>query len=231
MKTNPKTVLIAGGAGGVGEGITRAFTAAGYRVIATSRRQDALDLLRNSLPEDQQRLFTGLVVDLSDAAASEAAAETVRQSHGTLHGLVTSLGGWWQGRPVQDVPAGVWDKVIRENLLTHVHAVRAFLPLLDKAANPFYFHINGFSAEEVVPGAAPVAMLAAAQKSMALHMAKENPWLLVKETILGPVNTRQRLSYSNGRPEWYTPEEIGARLVQEAEKPQPGTLLRLMEKQ
>jgi NAD(P)-dependent dehydrogenase (short-subunit alcohol dehydrogenase family) len=63
--------------------------------------------------------------------------------------------------------------------------------------------------------AGPVAMAAAAQKSMSLTLAEElkPTGIRVYELILGPVKTRRRLATGEGQPDWYSAEEIGEEIA------------------
>jgi NAD(P)-dependent dehydrogenase (short-subunit alcohol dehydrogenase family) len=60
--------------------------------------------------------------------------------------------------------------------------------------------------------AGPVAMCAAAQKSLIQTLAREvdRTGIQVYEVILGPIKTRARLQQGFGEDDWYLPEDIGA---------------------
>ena len=80
MTTTVGTILVTGGASGLGAATVNAVSAAGATPLV-------LDLQR---PADGVR---GLQVDLSDTAAAEAAVhEIVAQAGGRLDGVVTAAG-------------------------------------------------------------------------------------------------------------------------------------------
>jgi NAD(P)-dependent dehydrogenase (short-subunit alcohol dehydrogenase family) len=108
------TVLVTGGASGLGAAVARAVADAGGRPVILDRVQPELDV------EHQ-------VVDLSDARAAEAAVREVSERVGGLDAVVTCAGTDACGR-LDDVPGEDWDRVIMVNLLGTVAVVRAAMP-------------------------------------------------------------------------------------------------------
>jgi NAD(P)-dependent dehydrogenase (short-subunit alcohol dehydrogenase family) len=114
------TILVTGGASGLGAATVRAISAAGGTPLVLDLQQ----------PADGIR---GLTVDLSDTAAAEAAVEEiVAQSGGRLDGVVTAAGIDSCG-PLDDVPRTAWERVIMVNLLGTAAVVRAALPHLRRS--------------------------------------------------------------------------------------------------
>ena len=114
------TILVTGGASGLGAATVRAVSAAGGTPLVLDLQQ----------PADGVQ---GLTVDLSDTAAAEAAvAEIVAQTGGRLDGVVTAAGIDSCG-PLDDVPRQAWERVISVNLLGTAAVVRAALPHLRRS--------------------------------------------------------------------------------------------------
>ena len=65
-------VVVAGGAGGVGEGIVRALLAHGARVLATSRSEEKLEGLRTYCRDVTTGELKTLVGDLGDEESARA---------------------------------------------------------------------------------------------------------------------------------------------------------------
>ena len=107
------TVLVVGGAGGVGEGVTRALLDAGATVIATGRGRARFDDLAARLTSD--RLVT-TVLDLLDPGLPAAVAALVRE-HGPLNGAILSVADWGgQGRKrLIDLTDDEWESLISQN--------------------------------------------------------------------------------------------------------------------
>lgn len=207
-------VVVAGGAGGVGEGIVRALLKQGARVIVPSRSEEKLRGLEDYCKDIGTGELMTLVGDLGDEEPARALQNQIYERFRELDVAVASLGGWWQGKPLTSVDMATWERIVRENLTSHFLALKMLVPLLHPKTGS-YVHINGFSAEQPFAMAGPVAMASAAQKSMALTLAEElkPTGIRVYELILGPIQTRRRQGSGPGQPDWYTAEEIGDRVA------------------
>src|SRR3954447_543682 len=206
-------VVVAGGAGGVGEGIVRSLLKRGARVLVPSRSAEKLRGLEEYCQGLPGELIT-LTGDLGGEEPARALQSQIYERFRELDVAVASLGGWWQGKPLTSVDMATWDRVLRENLTAHFLALKMLVPLLHPKTGS-YVHVNGFSAEQPYPMAGPVAMAAAAQKSMVLTLAEElkPTGIRVYELILGPIRTRHRRHSGEERPDWYSAEEIGDRIA------------------
>ena len=206
--------MVAGGAGGVGEGIVRALLKQGASVLVPSRSEERLrDLVAYCQDVTTGELLT-VVGDLRDEASARTLQNQIFERYRELDVAVAALGGWWQGKPLTSVDMPTWERILRENLTAHFLSVKMLVPLLNPKTGS-YVHVNGVSAEQPYPMAAPMAMAAAAQKSMALTLAEElSPTgIRVYELILGPLQTRPRLRQGKVQQDWYTPEEIGLEIA------------------
>jgi NAD(P)-dependent dehydrogenase (short-subunit alcohol dehydrogenase family) len=112
------TVLVTGGASGLGAAVAHAVEAAGGTAVVLDRDRPA-----NGFAFEQ--------VDLSDARAAEAAVTRVAEEHGGLDAVVTAAGMDACG-DFHEVDGALWDKVIAVNLVGTVAVVRAALPHLEK---------------------------------------------------------------------------------------------------
>lgn len=116
MPSELGTVLVTGGASGLGEAVVTAVREAGGTPVVLDREAPAGGV-------DHE------LVDLADTAAAEAAVHRVAERHGGLNGVVTAAGTDACGRLV-DVPRERWEQVVLVNLFGTVAVVRAALPHL-----------------------------------------------------------------------------------------------------
>jgi NAD(P)-dependent dehydrogenase (short-subunit alcohol dehydrogenase family) len=107
------TVVVTGGASGLGAAVARAVADAGGHPVVVDRQT----------PER----FDHVVVDLADGRAAEAAVDEIAGRHGPILGVVTAAGIDACG-PLAEVRSDAWEQVIRVNLLGTVAVVRAALP-------------------------------------------------------------------------------------------------------
>jgi NAD(P)-dependent dehydrogenase (short-subunit alcohol dehydrogenase family) len=108
------TVLVTGGASGLGAAVVQAVEKAGGRPVVLDRVAVDGDV-------EQE------VVDLADRRATENAVRAVSERVGGIDAVVTCAGTDACGK-LDDVPADDWDNVVLVNLLGTVAVVRAALP-------------------------------------------------------------------------------------------------------
>jgi len=114
------TVIVTGGASGLGAAVAHAVHEAGGTPVV-------LDL---HPPADG---FPGRVVDLADTRAAEAAVDAVAAEHEDVRGVVTAAGIDACGQ-LQEVDATAWERVVAVNLLGTAAVVRAALPHLERTS-------------------------------------------------------------------------------------------------
>lgn len=126
MKTSGNTILITGGATGIGRGLAEAFHALGNKVIIAGRRQAALDEATKANPG-----MTSVVLDIEDPQSIRAAAAQVTKEHPDLNVLINNAGIM---RPEDLRAAQVADAeaTIGTNLLGPIRLAAALLPFFEK---------------------------------------------------------------------------------------------------
>jgi NAD(P)-dependent dehydrogenase (short-subunit alcohol dehydrogenase family) len=198
-----RTVLVAGGAGAVGEGIVERFLAADWRVLVPSRSSARLEAQRDRLGKPDN--LTGLTGDVGTPQGAMAMRDQLRDEGVRLNAVVASIGGWRSGPLLVDTPLDDWRAVLDGNLTSHLVLAQAFLPVLPPGSA--YTVIVGDSAEAPVRGAGPVSVAASAvlMLTRALALESAGKGVRVNALVLGPVKTRR----SAGRYDWVTAEEVG----------------------
>jgi NAD(P)-dependent dehydrogenase (short-subunit alcohol dehydrogenase family) len=221
-----KQVLVAGGAGGVGEGIVRALLADGHTVIVPSRSAEKLALLRTRVGGAGR--LVELIGHVGDEPGAEAIRDLVARDVGRLDTAIASLGGWWEAGPLLEITGAQWDELMNEFLRIHFVFARTFIPVLRaQPGGGRYIGIGGGAAYFPIPNAAPVCIGAAAQLMLtrALRAEVEDPSVDILELVAdGPVRTRDSEAFAGD--DWITADEIGAivaELVVEGRTNDPGT--------
>jgi len=215
MSLEEKNAVVLGGTGGVGEGIVKVLLAHGIRVIVPTRSVEKGEELKAYLGEDLSRHLTIHVGTVDNEAHASELAHYLNRETKHIDIAVASLGKWHQGYPLYSYPVDEWHRIIHDNITTNFLAIKSLVPLLHPRSGCF-FHINGFSAEQAYPMAGPVAMAAAAQKSLIQTLAKEvdKTGIRIFELILGPIKTRERLIPDHENDHWYFPQEIGEYIIE-----------------
>jgi NAD(P)-dependent dehydrogenase (short-subunit alcohol dehydrogenase family) len=113
------TVIVTGGASGLGAAIAAAVAAEGGTPVVLDRQAPA-----NGVAFEQ--------VDLARTRDTEAAVRRVAEERGGLDAVVTAAGTDACG-DLGDVDGEAWDRVVAVNLLGTAAVVRAALPYLERA--------------------------------------------------------------------------------------------------
>jgi NAD(P)-dependent dehydrogenase (short-subunit alcohol dehydrogenase family) len=203
-----KQILVAGGAGGVGEGIVRALLGAGHRVIVPSRSDARLARLRADVG-DHKELVT-YTAEIGTIEGAVALRNCLAREIGRLDVLIPSLGGWWEGGLLDATPA-VWDTVMNEMVRTHYVFAHVFMPvIIAQSGGGRYLGIGGGAAYHPIRNSSLVSIAAAAQLMLtrALRAEIDDPAVDVLELVVdGPVRTRD--SEHMASPGWITSADIG----------------------
>ncbi|MEH6783579.1 MAG: SDR family NAD(P)-dependent oxidoreductase [Alcanivorax jadensis] len=97
-----KTVLITGGAGGIGREFCKLFNADGYRIIVFSLLQEELDALGNDLKAQRPDVkYHAVRMDLSQPGAAEAIMQWLDQQQLDVDVLVNNVGFGMMGEHVE----------------------------------------------------------------------------------------------------------------------------------
>ncbi len=126
MDIGGKTILITGGATGIGFALAERFSAAENRIIICSRKLDKLAEAKKKLPEIQTA-----VCDISDRSAVEQLAGMLKAEYGRLDILVNNAGV--QRRINLAGGTAELEKIddeININLRAQIYVAMRFVPLL-----------------------------------------------------------------------------------------------------
>lgn len=130
------SALVTGASTGIGRATALRLDAAGWRVFAGVRREEDVAGLREA---GSERLAP-LILDVTDAAAIEAAAQTIGAETGAagLDGLVNNAGIGVPG-PLETIPMEDIRRQVDVNLFGHVAVTKEMLPLLRRASGRVVF--------------------------------------------------------------------------------------------
>ena len=124
-RLNGKTVIITGGAGGIGRAGTELFAAEGARVIIADISEKA---------GRETAAATGAEFVKCDVSRSEDVRRVIDAANGKLDVLYNNAGVYWNGRDgrITDIEEDVWEKIIAINLRSVFLFCKYGLPLLMK---------------------------------------------------------------------------------------------------
>jgi 3-hydroxy acid dehydrogenase/malonic semialdehyde reductase len=117
-------ILVTGATAGFGESITRRFVQQGHKVIATGRRQERLQELKDELGES----IITLQLDVRNRAAIEQAMEQLPAEWRNIDVLVNNAGLALGMEPAHKADPDDWETMIDTNNKGLVYMTRAVLP-------------------------------------------------------------------------------------------------------
>lgn len=122
------TVIVTGGAGNIGQAVTRAFLSAGARVAVPFYKTDlpdALDALKSEFGGERLLSFA---LDLTTERGATAAIHEVVEWTGRLDAVAHMVGGYRGGANLADTAVEVWDRMMDLNLKSAFLVARAAIP-------------------------------------------------------------------------------------------------------
>ena len=110
-----QVVLVAGGTGGLGRAVSRAFLREGAKVAVTYRKREEFDALRQAAGENGSRL-NGHVTDVTHEASVGQLVGKILAEQGPLDALVNTVCGYAGGVQLWDMETKILDQMLALNL-------------------------------------------------------------------------------------------------------------------
>jgi len=120
--------VVTGGAGGLGEAITKDLTANGVRVALVDRDEAAVGRMAASLTDAGHDAIVQ-VGDARDPVVLDTLFDATAQRWGRLDTLVNVVGGTFRA-PFSEQAPKAWDALIRTNLTHVLHATSRAIPAM-----------------------------------------------------------------------------------------------------
>lgn len=123
--------MVTGASSGIGLEVARRLAARGAAVVLVARGADGLQRAALECTRAGAKSVQVLPCDVGDHRAVAAAVDEVVLRHGRLDAVVNAAGVFAAGRTT-DIPAEVFDAVVRTNLLGSANVARAVVPVLQR---------------------------------------------------------------------------------------------------
>jgi NAD(P)-dependent dehydrogenase (short-subunit alcohol dehydrogenase family) len=167
-----KTVLVAGGTGGLGNAVSLAFLEEGARVAVTYRKEEEYAALKKASGAKASAL-EGSLVDVTDERATTEFVAGLVARHGRLDGLVNTVGGYAGGITLWELETKVFDAMLSLNLRSGYALARAALPAMLKQQHGSIVNVAAKAAFDHGAGAAAYAASKAAAVAMMDSLAAD----------------------------------------------------------
>src|ERR1700733_8325807 len=167
-----KVVLVAGGTGGLGNAVSRAFLEKGAKVVVTYRREEEFASFKRAAGAKASELEGG-VVDITDERAVEEFVGGVLSRHGKVHVLVNTVGGYVGGVKLWELETKAFDAMLSLNLRSGYALARAVLPAMLKEKHGSIVNVAAKAAFDHGAGASAYAASKAASVAMLDSLAAD----------------------------------------------------------
>jgi NAD(P)-dependent dehydrogenase (short-subunit alcohol dehydrogenase family) len=127
MEFSGKTAFVTGAANGIGLGICRALARNGVNLVLADIEQSALDAARRELETFNIRT-RAIMVDVSDAAAFERAADEAEREFGNIHFLFNNAGITMKAVPLWELTPQQWEWIFGVNIVGVINGIRTLVP-------------------------------------------------------------------------------------------------------
>lgn len=158
---NGKTVLVAGGTGGLGRAVSLAFLAEGAGVAVTYRSEQEFSGLRDSAGPHAEML-KGFRADVT----SEGETAQVVREIGAPDILVNAVGGYAGGLALWQTSLDVFERMMSLNVRAGFILARAVVPGMVKRGSGAILNVSSRSAVDHAAGACAYAASKAASLAM-----------------------------------------------------------------
>ncbi|MGA2978112.1 MAG: SDR family NAD(P)-dependent oxidoreductase [Terriglobales bacterium] len=172
VRFSGKTVLIAGGTGGLGRAVSLAFLQEGAGVVVTYREQPEFDALMSDAGVNGSSV-EGHLVDVTDETAVRQLLDRILAQHGRLDALVNTVGGYAGGVNLWELETKVFDRMLALNLRSGYVLSRAAIPAMLKQKHGAIVNVAAKAALDHGAGAAAYAASKAGALALMDSLAAE----------------------------------------------------------
>ncbi|OSC39911.1 SDR family NAD(P)-dependent oxidoreductase [Mycobacterium decipiens] len=216
MELTGKTVLLTGASGGLGRAIATALAGRGARLILSSRKQQALDELADSLSG------SGHTTIVSDLAESGAALALLAKA-GEIDVMVANAALPASGK-LDSFTAEQVDRAVRVNLEVPIQMTRALIPAFTARGSGHFVYISSISGQTATACASLYAATKFGIRGFALCLRDDLRSVGVGVSVVSPGAISGAGMYADsGAPPppligMGTPEQVGAGVVSAIER-------------
>ena len=219
MNIENNTVLITGGATGIGFALAEQFLAANNNVIICGRRIEALQAAKEKLPRLQTR-----VADLSNADERKSLVEWTTENFPNLNILVNNAGIEREFRVKNSTIADDFlnENEIETNLTAPIHLTFLLLPHLLKQREAAVVNVSsglGFVPIAVMPVyCATKAALQSFSKSLRYQLKETNVKVFDVAPPLVETELHEKVGAKSSQPKGILPEQVAKKTLQAIRK-------------
>jgi NAD(P)-dependent dehydrogenase (short-subunit alcohol dehydrogenase family) len=204
--SHPAVVLVTGASSGIGRATAAQRARGGHHLVLVARGEEDLALVAAECDAAGAGSTMTRSLDVGVDADVAACVRDVLDRHGRIDEVVSAAGVAAYGR-VEEVPAEVFDGVIRTNLLGAVNLTRHVIPVLRRQRAGTVLYVGSVVGHMAVPTFSPYVVSKWGLRSLVRQVQLENrdlPGVRVRYVAPGAVDTpiyRRAANYSGWEPQ------------------------------
>lgn len=184
-----RTAIVTGGAQGIGRAVAQRFAASGAHVAIW----DLDGALAAKTAAEIGGTATGLGIDVTDAQAVKAAADTLEAKQGSVDILVTSAGIAGANLKTWEYPLEEWARVMKLNVDGTLHCCQAVIPGMIKRNYGRLVLVASIAGKEGNPNASAYSASKAAVIALTKSLGKELATQDIAVNCITPAAARTRI--------------------------------------
>lgn len=184
QRLTSKTIIVTGGARGIGAAVAEAVAAQGARVIVADVDWDEAAAVGRRLAAAGLNAEPALL-DVRDADAFQAVADRTVESYGRIDGLVNNAGINVKHEPLA-MPPAAWDKCLDVNLRGAWHGCRAVLPAMLRQRAGSIVNMASVHGHQIIPTSFPYPVSKAGLLGLTRALGVEYAPLGVRVNSISP---------------------------------------------
>jgi short-subunit dehydrogenase len=185
MKLKNKTIIVTGGADGIGKALVMELLVRGAKPIAIDINQLALENLRKECTENGQAIHTELL-NIADRDAVLNFAETIKNKTEGIDGIINNAGVIQPFVKINQLDFNSIERVMNVNFYGTINMIKAFLPALLKREQAHITNISSMGGFLPVPGQSVYGASKAAVKLLTEALYAELMETNVRVTLVFP---------------------------------------------
>jgi len=167
----PRLIVVTGATRGLGRSLALEFARLGHTVLGCGRSAAHVTELASTLPAPHD--FA--VVDVADAAAVAAWAARLLAGYGAPDLVVNNAALMNALRPLWEIPAGEFGRLMDVNVDGSVNVIRAFVPAMIGAGRGVVANLSSGWGRSASPNVAPYCASKFAVEGLTAALAQELP--------------------------------------------------------
>ena len=185
----PPSVIVTGGADGIGRAIALRFRLGGFRVHICDNRASAVEQMAIEHPE-----IRGTIADVGDRADVARVIAEATAWMGPAGVLVNNVGVSGPHAALEDISATDWDRTFRVNVSGTFQCMQALVPAMKARRAGVIINISTASTRTRLPARAAYVASKYAVEGLTLNAARElGPWGIRCNAILPGIMNNARM--------------------------------------